>query len=328
MNLVSGSPFVSVVTPVYNGEKYLAKCIESVLAQTYQNWEYIIVNNCSVDDTLDIVYHYTNADNRISVISNSFFVDVIENHNIAFRLISPNSSYCKVVSADDWLFPEAIQKLVEVAERNPTVGIVGSYAINFMGIRWIGLSPDSSVFEGPEVVRLYLQGAIDAIGTPTTVLYRSELVRSREAFYPGSLPNGDLAACWACLEATNFAFVHQVLSYERIHSGAINSSLREMHAFLVDRLQFLCEYGPTYLRYGELENRKEELLRELYEHLAVAALNLKGRPFWTYHQRRLEGLGFTLYGTRMAGAVCMKLVDLLLNPKQTVEKILRRRRNS
>ena len=47
-------PLVSVVTPVYNGEKYLEECIESVLNQTYKNWEYIILNNCSTDRTLEI----------------------------------------------------------------------------------------------------------------------------------------------------------------------------------------------------------------------------------------------------------------------------------
>jgi glycosyltransferase involved in cell wall biosynthesis len=47
-------PLVSILTPVYNGEKYLAECIRSVLAQTYQNWEYTIVNNCSTDKTLEI----------------------------------------------------------------------------------------------------------------------------------------------------------------------------------------------------------------------------------------------------------------------------------
>jgi glycosyltransferase involved in cell wall biosynthesis len=47
-------PLVSVLTPVYNGEPYLGECIESVLNQTYQNFEYIIVNNCSKDRTLEI----------------------------------------------------------------------------------------------------------------------------------------------------------------------------------------------------------------------------------------------------------------------------------
>ena len=47
-------PLVSIVTPAYNEEKYLSTCIESVLAQTYSNWDYMIVNNCSADRTLAI----------------------------------------------------------------------------------------------------------------------------------------------------------------------------------------------------------------------------------------------------------------------------------
>ena len=121
-------PLVSVVTPVYNGEDFLTECIESVLRQTYGNYEYIIVNNCSTDRSLEIALNYSKRDSRIRVHSNSQFVGVIENHNIAFRLISPNSKYCKVVSADDWLFPECLARMVDVAEANPSAGFVGSYA--------------------------------------------------------------------------------------------------------------------------------------------------------------------------------------------------------
>src|SRR5262245_33242968 len=99
-------PLVSVVTPVFNGALYLRECIESVLAQTYANWEYIIVNNCSTDDTVAIVEEYAKRDNRISVHNNPLFLDVIANYNRALQLISCNSAYCKVLAADDWLFPE------------------------------------------------------------------------------------------------------------------------------------------------------------------------------------------------------------------------------
>ena len=58
----AASPLVSIVTPVYNGEAYLEECIESVLAQTYTHWEYIIVNNCSTDNTLDIARRYESKD--------------------------------------------------------------------------------------------------------------------------------------------------------------------------------------------------------------------------------------------------------------------------
>src|SRR5215472_16108204 len=118
-------PLVSVVTPVYNGEEFLAECIESVLRQTHRNYEYLIINNCSKDRTLEIASAYAKKDNRIRVHNNTQVVGVIENHNTAFRLISTASKYCKVVSADDWVYPECIQRMVELAEANPSVGLVG-----------------------------------------------------------------------------------------------------------------------------------------------------------------------------------------------------------
>ena len=317
-------PLVSVVTPVYNGQRYLQECIESVLAQTYPNWEFVIVNNCSADRTLDIAQNYADKDKRINVKSNDHFVGVIENHNIAFQSIAEQSTYCKVVSADDWLYPECIEKLVEVAESSPTIGIVGSYSINANGIPWIGLPYDTTVFDGRQVCRLYLLGAIDAFGTPSTVLYRSTLIRSRCPFFPGSSNNGDLGACLSCLESNDFAFVHQILSFERIHDDAINAKLRSYDGFLLDRMEFLTEYGPKYLTHDELEDRMDELLREYYEFLAAAAINLRDDEFWRYHKTRIRQIGYGLHRTRLAQAICMKLLDLLLNPKHTIEKVLTR----
>jgi glycosyltransferase involved in cell wall biosynthesis len=80
-------PLVSVVTPVYNGETYLAECIESVLAQTYSNWDYLILNNCSTDGTLGIAEEYARRDKRIRIQSNETLLPIIANHNKAFNLI-------------------------------------------------------------------------------------------------------------------------------------------------------------------------------------------------------------------------------------------------
>src|SRR5580765_4302760 len=135
MNIES-QPLVSIVTPVYNMGSFLPECIESVLAQSYKNFEYIIVNNCSKDRTLDVALKYAKKDHRIRVCNNEQFVGVIANHNIAFRQSAGDSKYCKIVSGDDWLFPECLAKLVGVAEANPSVGIVGSYQLSGGGTNW------------------------------------------------------------------------------------------------------------------------------------------------------------------------------------------------
>jgi glycosyltransferase involved in cell wall biosynthesis len=319
-------PLVSVVTPVYNGAEYLAQCIESVLAQTYRNWEYVIVNNCCTDNTLEIARAYAEQDHRIRVVTNARFVGVIENHNIAFRLISPESSYCKVVSADDYLFPECIEKLVDMAEREPRVAIVGSYAINDLGVHRIGLPPDKSVWDGSEFCRLYFLGDIEPVGAPSSLLYRSALIRAHDPFYPGTLPNADVAACLACLRDGDFGLVHQILSYERIHAEALSTGVRELNGFLIDRIQFLREYGSLYLGRDAIERRERELLRELYSCLATAALHRRGKAFWNYQCERLRAVGYPIGSVRLMGAVCLKLADLIFNPKQTLEKAFRRRR--
>src|SRR4051812_48504053 len=133
---VNRSPFVSVVTPVHNGEAYLRECIESVLAQTYSHWDYTIVNNSSTDRTLAIAQEYAVVDPRIRIWNSDTFVRVEQSYNNAFRQISPASEYCKVVGADDTLFPECLAKMVEVAEAHPTVAIVGAYGLMGTKVEW------------------------------------------------------------------------------------------------------------------------------------------------------------------------------------------------
>src|SRR5260221_8926960 len=126
---VESQPLVSIVTPVYNGEQYLVECIESVIRQTYGNWEYLIVNNCSTDSTAEIASRYAERDDRIHVFNYNEFVNVIESSNRALRLVSQSSKYCKIVCADDVLYPECITQMVNLAEEYPSVGIVGAYTL-------------------------------------------------------------------------------------------------------------------------------------------------------------------------------------------------------
>lgn len=80
-------PSVSVVTPFYNTDAYLAECIESVLSQTYTNFEYILVDNKSSDRSLEIAKHYAARDARVRIVQNDSFVSQLENYNGALRRI-------------------------------------------------------------------------------------------------------------------------------------------------------------------------------------------------------------------------------------------------
>jgi glycosyltransferase involved in cell wall biosynthesis len=325
-----GSPLVSVVTPVYNGEAYLAECIESVLGQTYSNFEYIIVDNCSTDGTLNIVNEYAKKDSRIHVCRNDVLLDIIANHNRAFRLISPHSKYCKVVSGDDWIFPECIARMSQLVEEHPSVGIVGSYQLSGGGHKWYvrtdGLPYSCTAIPGREIGRLHLLGTLDVLGNPTSNMYRSDLVRAAETFYPNVSAEADISACFEHLRASDFGFVHQVLSHERLHERQITNTSKDVNAYLSSRISDLTKYGPYYLTKAELDMRLNQLLDEYYAYLALSAVNFRNRKFWNYHRRRLHELGFPLEGLRLAKAISVKSLDLLLNPKQTVEKVLRRSR--
>src|SRR5690242_17822584 len=147
----STQPLVSVLTPVYNGAEFLSECIESVLAQTYRNWEYTIVDNCSTDGTAEIARRYAAKDSRIRVHQNAEFLRAIPNHNNAFRQISPDSKYCKVVFGDDWIFPECLEQMVTVAEENPSVGLVSAFALEGNRVAWTGLPYPSRLVSGREI---------------------------------------------------------------------------------------------------------------------------------------------------------------------------------
>lgn len=320
----SCNPEVCVLTPVFNGAKYLPECIESVICQTYENWKYVIVNNCSTDDTARIASEYARKDKRILVVHNRQFVEVIANHNNAFRQLSGTSQFCKMLSADDWLKSDCIEKLVDVAQQDPDVVIVGSNVASKAGQIEIGLPQNKSIFDGQEICRLYLLGKIRSFGTPSAVLYRTSVVRAHDPFYPGTLPSADLAAAFQSLQNAKFGFVHEALSFERKHDQAVGSRQEELNGFLVDRIQFLDEFGGACLSSDQIEVRREELLGHFYRFLGKALVKPNVKGFWKYHRNRARAIGYRLLDKRMVAPACAEIVEMFSNPKRTMNAVVSR----
>ncbi len=310
-------PLVSVLTPVYNGERHLRGCIESVLAQTYTHWDYTIVNNRSTDRTLEIAREYAARDPRIRVVDNETFVRVIENHNIAFRQISPLSKYCKVVAADDQLFPECIEKMVRLAEGHPTVAIVGAYGVQKDEVMWEGLPYPTTVVPGRELSRSCLLGGSYVFGTPTSVLYRSDIVRSRHAFYNESNLHADSEVCLEFLRTNDFGFIHQILTVQGVQEDSMTSFSMRFQTYLPWVLYQLKTYGPEYLEGRELNRRIREHLRKYYWYMGKQVYRKRGREFWSFHRQKLASLGHPLNPLRLACYAAGFAANVILNPVRT-----------
>jgi glycosyltransferase involved in cell wall biosynthesis len=147
---VAPAPLVSVVTPFYNTAPYLAGCIESVLSQSFRDFEYLLVNNRSTDGSREMAVRYAATDSRLRVIDNPAFVGQVENYNGALEHISPHSKYVKMVQADDAICPDCLSRMVDLAEREPGVGIVSSYRLIGKRQSGLGISPGDPRVKLPE----------------------------------------------------------------------------------------------------------------------------------------------------------------------------------
>ena len=105
---------VSIVIPVYNVEQYLKRCVDSVLKQSYQNMEIILVNDGSTDSSMDICNHYKRVDSRIQVVHKRNG-GLASARNAGMRLMK--GEYLFFLDSDDWIESETIEELVLVAEK-------------------------------------------------------------------------------------------------------------------------------------------------------------------------------------------------------------------
>lgn len=121
---MSINPMISVVMSVYNGEKYLDEAIESILKQTYKDFEFIIINDGSTDKSLEIIEKYKKQDERIVLISR-------ENKGLIASLNEgikkAKGKYIARMDADDISLPNRFEQQIKFLEKNPEIGVCGTW---------------------------------------------------------------------------------------------------------------------------------------------------------------------------------------------------------
>jgi glycosyltransferase involved in cell wall biosynthesis len=312
----SAPPAVSVLTPVYNGERYLADCIESVRAQTRTDWEYIIVDNCSKDRSAAIAEQYAAMDERIRVVRATEFVNVHRNFMRCAGLMSPASRFCQFLAADDWLFPECLERTTAVAEKYPQAGIVSSYRLEEGRVRhggWFDLGEDLA--SGKEVIRRQLLGRAYVMGSYSSVLFRADVVRSGAPLLDETVWHADVDSMFRILLRSDLGFVLQVLNYTRMHAGALTSSFSQrVNTYVTHELRMLIRYGRQVLcadEYWRTMRHSLWLYGKFLTREILRPVRWRDGPFHAFHREEIGRMLAEISGDAQARMVLKALRALL-----------------
>ncbi|MGB6691512.1 MAG: glycosyltransferase [Terracidiphilus sp.] len=234
-------PLVSLVIPCYKHAHFLSECVTSILAQTHQNFEILIMDNCSPDNTPEVARSF--HDPRVRYFRNEVNIGHVRNFNKGI-MMSRGKFVC-LVPADDYLRnPDVLDRFVKILDRNPHVGYVFSRAFEVQGTKEIGIAHWTDcgnrdrIWNGSTFLKRLIKS--------DCIVMASAMVR-KECFDKIALLSVDLPhACdwylW-CLFALHYqvAYVSQPMVCCRIHEESLTTSLNRDSApiCIVDELNVL-----------------------------------------------------------------------------------------
>ena len=117
---------VAVLLPVYNAGKFLRECLDSILAQTFADFELIVCDDASTDDSAAILAEYAARDPRVKVLRNEKNLGIARTRNRLLEAVSPECKYIAIMDSDDVCFPDRLERQLAFLEAHPEVGGVGS----------------------------------------------------------------------------------------------------------------------------------------------------------------------------------------------------------
>ncbi len=168
-------PLISVVVPIYNGQKYLKRCVKSILEQSYNHFEVILINDGSTDDSLDICRSYEDNDKRVRVIDQKN-LGVAKSRNNGLEIAT--GSFVSFVDCDDFLLLNAYSELIELAIESDCE--ILQYSYNLIDVNGTILKHPSlvnSVVEGTNDILDHYLSARNSDNFPWNKLYKSSICK-------------------------------------------------------------------------------------------------------------------------------------------------------
>lgn len=208
------NPKISVVMPVYNGERYLKEAMESVLNQTFKDFEFIIINDGSTDSTEKIIQGF--SDPRIVYLDNGGNLGLSRSFNRGIQVA--RGEYIARMDADDISLPDRFEKQIKFLEANPQIGVLGS------NIKIIGTN---KIFKRPENHKaIKWQSLLSTPVVHPTVMARANILKNNP--YDDKLHNSEDYELWSRLifeKDAGFANLQEPLLLYRVFPKSFTQSL-------------------------------------------------------------------------------------------------------
>ena len=204
-------PLVSVLMTAYNREAFIADAIQSVLAQTFTDFELIVVDDGSKDRTVEIAHRYASRDRRIRVFVNERNLGDYPNRNRAASLAS--GTFLKYHDSDDLLYPHCLAVMVPLLAAHPQA----SFALSPGAREWMGGPCPMLLSPRMCYQREFLGGGMFHVG-PACALFRAEAFR-RLGMFPEAGPHSDGAFWMNACATENVLLIPGNLFWYRVHRG-------------------------------------------------------------------------------------------------------------
>lgn len=233
---MSLSPKVSVLIPTYNYAHFLDETIQSVLDQTFTDFELIIVDNRSTDNTDEVVKKYL-GEKRVSFYTNETNVGLVGNWNKCLDYAT--GEYIKFLCADDKFFPQLLEKFVAVMDQHPGVSILGSYNEVFGQNSFCRVSPFKGLVPGKTVCDVLI-GPYNKLRNPSVNMFRHADVKKVGKFNPQLLKLTDREYYLRLLTLGDYYIIPENLSYVRSHPNTQSAKVRgKTHDLILERYWFM-----------------------------------------------------------------------------------------